>query len=65
LYSDLFRSGYFPKVYWTGIETEKRHGGRSERSRMIVSGDPRNKAQKKEQAPESMPGIVLDHSKRR
>jgi len=29
-FSNLFRSGYFPKVYWTSIETEKRTDGRSE-----------------------------------
>jgi len=48
-------SGYFSKVYWTSIETEKGHGERYERSRMIVSGDTRNKAQKEGQAPENLP----------
>jgi len=51
-------SGYFLKVYWTSLETEKRHGGRSERSRMIVSGDAKNKAQKKRQAPKNLSRIV-------
>jgi hypothetical protein len=55
LFSDLLRSEDFPKVYWTSIETEKGHGDRSERSRMIVSGDTRNKAQKKGQAPKNLP----------
>jgi len=55
LFSNLFRSGDIPRGYWTSLETEKRHGDRSERSRMIVSGDTRNKAQKKGQAPENLP----------
>jgi hypothetical protein len=55
LYSDLLISGDIPRVYWTSLETEKRHGDRSESAGMVVSGDTRNKAQKKGHTPESMP----------
>jgi len=55
LIPDLLISGDNPKVYWTSLETEKRHGDRFERSRMVVSGDTRKKAQKKGQVPENLP----------
>jgi len=61
LFSNLLRSGDIPRVYWNSIETEKRHGDRYERSRMIVLGDTRNKAQKKGQAPKNLPREVLDY----